>query len=291
MLTLSRPVESEIDWVIFTENHRQCIFNDMNQIVKEYFAELNGVWMSLVEFMFTATHHSEVYIGIKGIECLNLSQYEDEGRVLEKGKCHAVLKTAEDKMQVLFSCLLPCMSIRLLISPNEDIDIDEDDAYADEAVGFINKQLKACWNAFARLVNKDFLDHILVRKFRNVTCSVLLSGLDDRKLTADQDAPMKEHLGSLKEHNFSASHFRSIRMRFPILHRNSLDSQEYGGCTVFEGFRIDDSDDEYEVESGIEDDSDEDVIEYKMKEPNEEPEEDEKVDEADNDDEYFTRLN
>ena len=292
MLTLSRAMTSEIDWEISTGNHRHCRFYNMNPVVKEYLAELNDGWMTLAEFMFTATQHPEDYKGIKGIECLNLSQYEDEDRLLEKGKCHAVLKTAEDKKQVLISCLLPCMSLRLLITPNEDTDIDEDDTYADEAVGFINKQLKACWQAFARLVNKDSLDHLIVRKFRNVTCSVLLSGFDDRELAADHDAQMKEQLGALKKHNFNASQFGSVRLSFPVLKRISVDSQEHGDCSVFGGFTDSDDSDDEEKCGEDEDDSEEDEVDVTANEIEKLDEEssDEKVDEADNDDEYFARL-
>ena len=315
ILTVNRVITSDNAWQILMDYHRRCRFNNQGPVTKKYLADLGENWMQLVHFMYNAMSNPKIYKDVQGIEGLNFDKHEVEGRLLEKGESHAVFETTQGKTQVLFCCLFPRISLRLLISPNEDNDVEEDNNYADEAVGYMTNQLTACWKAFASLINKDSIDHLLVRKFKNVTCYLLLSGVHDIELLPYYETPMKEQLGKLKKQNFNSSHFYRIRNSFPCLKRIKVVPQDLGYC-LFGGFSDAEDEDEcneeddYDEECEDEDDCDEECeaqgecdVGDKEKTFNDEVKDDvvvekrnlnvdvneEKVDEADNDAVYYIR--
>ena len=216
ILTLNIPVNCSFEsWVILLNEHYSCLFNFF-PIMKEYVADLNEVWRKLIEFMVKSQAIKRKYIGILGIKCLKLNKYEDEGRILKQGPSYAIIKKKDGRTKVVMGCYLPCMSIRLVISPNDDSDIGQDNEYADEAVGYMNQQLEVCWRVFPRLINKAQIDIMYVRKFKNVTCYLLLTGVHECGICDRHYIPMKEQLGSLKPCNFNDSLLNGIRAVFPL---------------------------------------------------------------------------
>ena len=223
MITLNKPVICSIGnlGVAYNE-HWECLLNSFP--VKEYVADLNDVWRHLIIFMLNTQTYKQKYAGIRGLEHVELVKYEDEGRLMNKGSSCAAIKKKNGSTKVVVGCCLPCMSLRLVISPNDDSDIGQDDEYADEAVGYMNKQLEVCWKVFARLINKGSMHHMLVRKFQNVTCYLVLTGFHDVSI-GHHFAPMKTQLRSLKECNFNVSLFGDLRKIFPPLQHNMLSTQ------------------------------------------------------------------
>ena len=203
----------------------------------KYLEDLNDEWKKLAYFLFTTQSPTDYYQGIKGIEHLRFDNFKNEGRLLSEGPRHVIIKTTEGKTQVVIGCMLSCMSVTLVISPNDDADFEVDNEYADEAVGYINKQLEVCWRVFPRLINKDSIEHLMIRKFHNVTCSLMLSGYHDVGLCKYHYAPMKEQLRSLKSCNFKKYLFNKIRRSFPPLDRENLlvnvPFSDYDHCCTF----------------------------------------------------------
>ena len=277
-LIFNRVIASEIDWEIQVANHKLCRFKNLNPVAKEYLSELEGGWVRLVNFICETSQLPEKYIGIKGIECLDLEYYEGQNRLLESREC-TVFKTAEGKIQVCFCCLMPCVTIRLLLSPNEDTDIEEDNSYADEAVGFIIKQLEACWKVFPRLLNKINLESLLVRKFKNVTCSLLLSGSRHNAPLMHHFVVSKEQIQNIKASNLNEYHADRIRRSFPKLKFDKMyiDNRfklDHGCCGDFDDS---DSDSDYdsvydEIYEGFYGSEDEDDNEDSSDDEYEEPE-------------------
>lgn len=319
VLTLNRVITSDIDWQILVKYHRHCKFNNHGPVAKKYLSDIGENWIQLVDFMCSTKLNPTFYKDVQGIEGLNFSKHEVEGRLIDKGECYAIFKTAEGKTQICFCCLLPHMSLRLLIGTNDGCDIEEDNKYADEAVGFMNIQLTACWMIFAQLVNKDSIDHLLVRKFESVTCYLLLTGMHEFDLPLDCENLMKEQLGNLRKHNFNPSHFDRIRNTFPGLKRNNANPWDLDGFYMF-GINNGESEDECEDEDDCSEENDDsyeseedytsvgnneclntvneqkqcgqnDVVvkEGKLNFDIDDESSDEKVDEMDNEDTYYTR--
>ena len=233
---LCKPVHYSIEnWKILSDEHRPCLFNFI-PVLKEYVADLNEVWMNFIGFVFKTQVYEENYVGIRGIEYLNLRRYENEGRLLKKGPSYAIIKKKNGIAKVVVGCYLPCMSLRLVISPNDNTDIGQDDEYADEAVGYMNKQLEVCWSAFPKLLSTKNVNHMYVRKFKNVTCYLLLRGFYGSDIR-NHCAPMEEQLRNLKRCNFNESLLNEIREVFPLCDlnfiSNSKDNNLYDWCKNF----------------------------------------------------------
>lgn len=252
-LTLSRKIKCENNIQILLEDHRPCLFNRCPTVTK-YLECLNDEWKKFAYFIFSTQSSDDYYEGIPGIQHLCFDNFRKESRLLSEGKCHVVIKTAEGKTQVAIGCMLACMSVRLVISPKDDEGIEADNEYADEAIGYMNRQLEVCWRVFPRLINRVLIEHILIRNFHNVTCSLLLIGNHDIGLCDYHFAPMKDQLGSLKKCNFEKSCFDQIRRSFPPLDRENLRVEflylEYGRCC---SFFVENNNDDFQIDSDSED--------------------------------------
>ena len=236
VITLNKPVNCSIENLkIIFDKHWQCLMN-FTPVMKKYVADLNDVWKKLIVFIVKTQVYKPNYIGIRGLEHLRLNKYEDEGRLLEKGPSYAIIKKKDGRTKVVMGCYLPCMSIRLVISPNDDSDIGQDNEYADEAVGYMNQQLEVCWRVFPKLLNSD-IDHMLVRKFKNVTCYLLLTGFHECGICNHHYIPMKEQLRNLNACNFNASLTYVVRPIFPFFNYATLDTpkgyDDYDCCKKF----------------------------------------------------------
>ena len=259
LLTLSKPVNCSIESLKFLYyEHRLCSFNLFPHI-KEYMTDLNEVWTNFIRFIVETQVYKPNYIGIRGLEHLSLNKYEDEGRLLEKGPSYAIIKKKDGRTKVVMGCYLPCMSIRLVISPNDDSDIGQDNEYADEAVGYMNQQLEVCWRVFPKLLNSD-IDHMLVRKFKNVTCYLLLTGLQKHSGYYGHFVPMKIQLENLKICNFNDSFFLGLRAVFPLCNRRKLSTprkyKKFVCCKKADNYFSSESENEFEPEAMQDDDSD-----------------------------------
>ena len=219
-VTLTKFVAcNDEDWQNLFDLHRRCVFN-CNPIIKEFIGDLNDNWLKLVEFIFRSQASGEKYKGIKGIEYLLLGeQYCDE--VLKTEKCYAVIKKAT-KRQIVMGCLLPYVSLRLVISQNEENDIQQDDEYADKVVGDVAVQLEACWRGFQSLLSRGILEHIFIRKFQTMTCSLMISGFQDSEAYQNHRTPMKEQIKNMKMCNFEVSLFKAVRQSFPSCDRSNM---------------------------------------------------------------------
>ena len=178
----------------------------------------------------------ENYFGIKGINYLKLNSYEKKGRLVRKHKCYAVIKDKTGKERIIFACLLPNLSMRLIISPNDDTNIEEDNSYADEIVGYLNIQLEKCWRVLPQLIDRREMQYLYVRKFERFTCSLLLCGNDDSALAPRHEMPMRKQLHNMKKSNFDLKQFDKVRNIFPRqdLH-NMATPREYNciGCNCY----------------------------------------------------------
>lgn len=243
ILTLSRQAVCKTEhWKAVMEDHKRCVFNPLNS-VKEYFEELTEEWIKLIEFICKTQSSSTKYVGISGIEHLSFEKYEQEGKLLEKGLSYAVIKNKET--QIVIGCFLPNMSLSLIISPNDDTDVGQDNEYADEVVGYMNKQLEVCWRVFPRLF-KYVIDRIFVRKFKTTTCYLLLNGFHDVAQLEWHYVPMAKQLQNLKKCNFDSSFYEQVRKSFPPLNRKelavTLSYDEYDCCLRHEVYEVDEED-------------------------------------------------
>lgn len=198
---------------IKSEEHYFCPLN--NPIIKRLLAGLNEQWMELMRFM-VLSQIDEEFQGAKGIEHLNLSKFENEGRLLIKDLTFAVVQTRKGHNQVIFFCLLPNVSIRLVIT-EEQINVETDDADADDAVECLNRQLKACWLVLSRSLNKEFVDFMFIRKFERVTCFLVLCGGVEHDDKNNHCEPVREQLLSLQKCNFKEIYYNALRNKVPPL--------------------------------------------------------------------------
>lgn len=223
--------KSEYCKTLFRE-HRLCPFLYLSDFYLEYLADLNDVWLGLVHFISETRH-----VGIKGVEHLKLVNQKHEGCLMEEGERHIVLKIEGGKMQLVFSCLLPNMSMRFVVMLNseEDIDVGANNDYADEIMDCITIQLRECWKVFPRLISKTgSSEHIYVRKFKNVTCYFLASGYFDGSLSSLHYESMKDRLREAKKCNFDEKHYDRLRRMFPGVDKEKLISnskyRDHGDC-------------------------------------------------------------
>ena len=202
---------------ITLSKHRSCCLR--NPILLSYFKSLNEHWLKFLRFVHIAPICDDAYVGVRGTEIINLLKYEKEGCIISKGKSFAILKS-EGHIQAIFCCLLPNMSIRLMLS-DEEIDFEIDNAAADEAVECLNKQLEACWKILPKLLGPTIF-RVFVRKFENVSCSLVLCGNNDYYEEQLHCEPMKEQLGKMKEYNFDSTLVRQRRNKLPSLVLSNL---------------------------------------------------------------------
>ena len=226
--------------------HQLCPYVNLSDAYLEYLADLNGLWLGLVNFLNETRH-----LGIKGIEHLSLDRYKNNGRLLEEGERHVVLKTEAGKIQLVFSCLLPNMSLRFvaMLNSEDDIDICANNEYADEVMDYITTQLRQCWRIFPRLMSryhdKNISERIFVRKFKNVTCYFLASGIHEGMLDGNHYESMKQQLCKAKKCNFDEKHYDRIRLIFPAIQLVQLQThskyRDLGECC----YAIESDDDDY----------------------------------------------
>ena len=202
-------------------NHTTCSLD--NSVVKEYLENLNEQWLELVGFIQRTQMHTSKIIGVKGTEHMELEKYEAEGRLESKDKAFAIVKSETGFTQVVFCCLLPNSSIRLVIS-KESIDIEVDNEAADEIVECLNIQLNACWVILPELLNKYCLKKVYVRKFENVTCVLVISGVVDYETYdyGNHQIPMKTQLMNMMKCNFDDSHIKPLLKNIPPLSIQNL---------------------------------------------------------------------
>ena len=226
-MTVSRMISCEKETLenIITE-HMMCIHDEYPEI-KHFIKDLNVVWLRLIAFILETQRSPQNYKDVKGIEIVCFDEHKQQGRLLNLGKGHAIIKMEEGETQAIFSCLLPSMSFRLIISPNDDSDLGQDNEYADEAVGNMNQQLEACWKVFSRLVGHDHVDRVFVRKFRNTMCYLLITGFCVAGVRPGHFTPTKAQLARLKKCNFNVSYFDDVRRTFPLLDRNKLNKLRF----------------------------------------------------------------
>ena len=200
---------------------------------REYISKLEGDWCRLFVFITRTQLHKDVYYGIKGTEHVNLKKFEDGGRLLSKGESYATLKTESGSIQVLCSCQIPCLSIRLIITANEDdIPVEADNEYADAAVGFLTAQIDVCWKILPQLFNRMDLIRIFIRKFETHTVSLCIGGVEDVGIDFGHKMPMKEQIRNLKHCNFDPSLHDMQLAKFPRL--------DYAKCKVLDEYCDDD---------------------------------------------------
>ena len=195
---------------MFCESKISCPY------AREYLSKLQGDWCRLFVFITRTQLHKDVYKA-KGIEHLKFKKYEDEGRLLSKGESYATLKTESGKIQVLVSCQIPCLSIKLMITANEDdIPVEADNEYADNAVRYLTAQTDACWKVLPQLFDRMDLIRTFIRQFETHTVTLCLSGIED--VTEDRHlTPMKEQIRNLKQCNFDPSLHDVQVAKFPRL--------------------------------------------------------------------------
>ena len=196
--------------------HSSCGYNLKCLYAKTYFEKLEGDWRLLVRFMIRTQFDKKLYPSVKGTDHLNLTEYEEEGRLLSTSKSHATLKTEDDKIQVVFCCKIASLSMRLVIMANEDdIPVEADDEYADAAVKILMTQIDNCWKVLSLFMDTDIPNHVFIRKFGGYTVSLLLSGTDEREALDGHKQPMKDQIRQLKRCNFAAECLREQRNKFP----------------------------------------------------------------------------
>ena len=197
---------------IFCESEITCPY------AREYISKLHGEWCRLFTFMGRSQARRELYSGVKGIEYLKLEKYEKEGRLLNKGDIYATFKSESGKIQVLCTCMIPFLSIRLIITANEDdTPIEADNGYADMVVGYVTSQLDACWKALPRLFERSELYRTYIRRFETHTVTLCLGGMEDVGIDDRHLQPSEKQLKSLKTCNFDPS-FHDLQIaRFPRL--------------------------------------------------------------------------
>ena len=189
-------------------------------ILISYSQNLNEHWLKLIRFIHYSQFDTEKFVGVKGVDTINLTKYKQEGRVMYDDKCVVILKSEEGYNEAVYCCYLPNLSIRLVIS-DEEIDFETDNAAADEAVECLNKQLEACWKILSKLLGRTIY-RVFIRKFGNVSCSLALCGSNDHQDGTLHCEPMKEQLGKLKECNFDYSLFSKRKNKIPPLNRCNL---------------------------------------------------------------------
>ena len=148
----------------------------------------------------------------RGINHLDLSKYKE--KLVTKTQKFVVLKSNENKLRVVICCLLPNLSIRLVITDNAETKVNADDEYADKVVEYLNIQFQSCWKVISRLIDKSTIDKIFVRKFENCTARLLLSGYDSMPSESFHKVPMEKHLKAMKKCNFDLHDYEQLRKEF-----------------------------------------------------------------------------
>ena len=207
MIVLNKPITLEMNWDDLSA-HRLCFVGD-HPLVVTYLSDFNSEWEEFLKHMISLLKNGD----IKGAEYLNLSKYKKN--LVTKSQNFIVIKSNEDKLWVIFCCLLPNLSIRLVITENAETVVKADDEYADKVVGYLNTQFQACWTVTAQLMNSTSLDHIFVRRFKNYTARLLLSGCTKDSLDNFHKVPMKSELKMLKRCNFDDNQYDQLRNEFP----------------------------------------------------------------------------
>ena len=181
---------------------------------------LNEHWFKLIQFINNSQLDTEKFVGVKGVDTINLTKYKEEGRVMHEDKSVFVLRSEEGYNEAVYCCYLPNLSIRLMLS-DEEIDFEIDNAAADEAVECLNKQLEACWYVLPKLLGPTIF-RVFIRKFENVSCSLALCGNNEEHDETLHCEPMKEQIRKLKACNFDSSLLQKRKNKFPPLNRNNL---------------------------------------------------------------------
>lgn len=194
-------------------------------LVKDYLSDLSTPWKQFVNFICKTQDPSyqDEFASVKGIDYLDLEQYAKQGRkVIRTSKCCAILETEKESKQVLFACYIPNLTIRLLISPNDNAELKEDNKYADKALGNMITQLKTCWRVLPNVLNYRHTKHLYVRKFERFTCFLYLKGysVDDKY---GHKKPMKKRLYRLRQYNVNESSdvIRGLLDTFPIINHKT----------------------------------------------------------------------
>lgn len=198
---------------MFCDGSISCLY------AKKYLSVLQGDWLFLASFMICSQNDKKLYARVKGTDHLDLSEYRQKGSLLDQGKSHATLKTKEGKIQVVYCCQLPFLSMRLVIMANEDdIPVEASNVCADKAVGYLAAQLAACWPILPNIINRYHLHHLFVRKFESHTASLLLGGYENSACPEYHKRPMKNELKNLIKCNFDGDlYFEEQWSKFPPL--------------------------------------------------------------------------
>lgn len=198
------------------DDHLFCLLDG----AKSYLLAMEENWARLIRFIVFSQINEAKYFGIRGTEILNLTNYEEEGRILARGKSQLVLKTREGKIQVVCCCQIPCLTIRLVVMANEDdIPVEADSEYADKVVGYLADQIDACWKVLPQLLNRNNLFHMYVRKFERYTATLQLGGQEDSGINDSHKQPMKDQLSSLNKLNFNSEHMREQWNKLPHINK------------------------------------------------------------------------
>ena len=207
---------------------------------------MEGDWARLIRFMVTSQLNESQYYGIRGTEVLNLANYDEEGRVIARGKSQLVLKTKEGKIQVLCCCQIPCLTIRLAVMANEDdIPVEADNEYADKVVGYLVDQIDACWKVLPEILNRSHLGRMYIRKFERYTATLHLGGIREVGLNDIHKQPMRDELLRLNQLNFNHEHKREQWGKLPLLNfscNEAKDGYNEYDCCREESVDGDDSD-------------------------------------------------
>ena len=200
------------------KKHIVCRFK--TPILISYSQNLNEHWLKLIQFINNSQFDTEKFVGVKGVDTINLTKYKEEGRVMHEDKSVLILKSEEGYNEAVYCCYLPNMSIRLMLS-DEEIDFEIDNAAADEAVECLNKQLEACWKILPKLLGSTIY-RVFIRKFENVSCSLALCGNNEEHDETLHCEPMKEQIRKLKACNFDSSLLQKRKNKMPSLNMKNL---------------------------------------------------------------------
>lgn len=214
----SRPAVIPIDLDIDLKNHFFCSIGGV--YMKHFIKLLGNEWVELVRFIFESHSGDREYNGIKGTEIVDARGYHTvkvtKTCLVYKRKDQSVNK----KLNFLVCAFFPNLAIRLkIVARNRVKSVNPDNEYADQVVRNLNEQMNACWRVTSQLFKST--ERLYVREFGKVTCSLLLTGYQERDTYSHKIVKEKE-FGQLQTCNFDLSYLNKIRNLFPQLNLNEL---------------------------------------------------------------------
>ena len=186
-------------------DHIKCLFGG-DPTITRHLDNLNTEWLALVETTASSEGH-----GIFGA-ALYAEGYSKtlDAEVLHVSSNHAKFRLRDGSIRVVVFCLMPdCLCLRIVLGSDPLFRFEHEDEYADEAVGYFNRQLGASWEAIPYIFRDGAETCIMSRRFGETYCAMkfrLLKFCPFKRLWKDvpegMPAPMKDQLANIRLQNF-----------------------------------------------------------------------------------------